>query len=128
VGLANLGSESETCVGSRVHLFGISISIQKIFYRLPFTPPLSGSSYRSFTCTCAFADVANPNAAPVSTVLSLLVNPAFVPSVPSQDCCLWCCSLPSCRAFHERAAVVLPRAAPGLAVFTNRRLWNRCVR
>jgi hypothetical protein len=48
VGLANLGSESESCVGSCVHLVGVSISFEKNFYRLPFTPPLSGSSYRSF--------------------------------------------------------------------------------
>jgi hypothetical protein len=48
VGLANLGSESETCVGSRVRLVGVFISIGKNFYRLPFTPPLSGSPYRSF--------------------------------------------------------------------------------
>jgi hypothetical protein len=46
--LANLGSESETCVGSRVHLVGVFISFEKNFYRLPFTPPLSGSPYRSF--------------------------------------------------------------------------------
>jgi hypothetical protein len=39
VGLANLGSESETCVGSRVHLVGVSISFEKNFYQLPFTPP-----------------------------------------------------------------------------------------
>jgi hypothetical protein len=39
VGLANFGSESETCVGSRVHLVGVSISFEKNFYRLPFTPP-----------------------------------------------------------------------------------------
>jgi hypothetical protein len=32
--------ESETCVGSRVHLVGVSISFEKNFYRLPFTPPL----------------------------------------------------------------------------------------
>jgi hypothetical protein len=38
--LANLGSESETCVGSRVHRVGVSISFEKNFYRLPFTPPL----------------------------------------------------------------------------------------
>jgi hypothetical protein len=38
VGLANLGSESETCVGSLVHLVGVSISFEKNFYRLPFTP------------------------------------------------------------------------------------------
>jgi hypothetical protein len=37
--LANLGSESETCVGSCVHLVGVSISFEKNFYRLPFTPP-----------------------------------------------------------------------------------------
>jgi hypothetical protein len=43
-----LGSESETCVGSRVHLVGVSISFEKNFYRLPFTPPISGSPYRSF--------------------------------------------------------------------------------
>jgi hypothetical protein len=28
------------CVGSRVHLVGVSISFEKNFYRLPFTPPL----------------------------------------------------------------------------------------
>jgi hypothetical protein len=39
VGLANLGSESETCVGSRVRLVGVFISFEKNFYRLPFTPP-----------------------------------------------------------------------------------------
>jgi hypothetical protein len=39
VGLDNLGSESETCVGSRVYLVGVSISFEKKFYRLPFTPP-----------------------------------------------------------------------------------------
>jgi hypothetical protein len=40
VGLTNLGSELEKCVGSRVHLVGVSISSEKNFYRLPFTPPL----------------------------------------------------------------------------------------
>jgi hypothetical protein len=40
VDLANLGSESETCVGSRVRLVGVSISFKKNFYQLPFTPPL----------------------------------------------------------------------------------------
>jgi hypothetical protein len=49
VGLAILGSESETFVRSRLHLVGVSISSEKNFYRLPFTPPLSGSPYRSFT-------------------------------------------------------------------------------
>jgi hypothetical protein len=39
VGLANLGSESKTCVRSRVRLVGVSISFEKNFYRLPFTPP-----------------------------------------------------------------------------------------
>jgi hypothetical protein len=39
VGLTNLGSKLEKCVGSRVHLVGVSISIEKSFYRLPFTPP-----------------------------------------------------------------------------------------
>jgi hypothetical protein len=29
----------EKCVGSRVHLVGVSISFEKNFYRLPFTPP-----------------------------------------------------------------------------------------
>jgi hypothetical protein len=48
VGLAYLGSESEMCVGSRVRLVGVSISFEKNFYRLPFTPPISGSPYRSF--------------------------------------------------------------------------------
>jgi hypothetical protein len=36
-----LGSESETCVGSHVRLVGVSISFEKNFYRLPFTPPPS---------------------------------------------------------------------------------------
>jgi hypothetical protein len=48
VDLAYLGSESETCVGTRVHLVGVLISFEKYFYRLPFTPPLSGSPLRSF--------------------------------------------------------------------------------
>jgi hypothetical protein len=39
VGLTNLGSESEKCVGSRVHLVGVSISFEKNFYRLLFAPP-----------------------------------------------------------------------------------------
>jgi hypothetical protein len=39
VGLANLGSDSEMCVGSSVHLVGVSISFEKNFYRLPFTSP-----------------------------------------------------------------------------------------
>jgi hypothetical protein len=39
VGLTNLGSELEKCVGSRVHLVRVSISFEKNFYRLPFTPP-----------------------------------------------------------------------------------------
>jgi hypothetical protein len=39
VDLANLGSESETCVESRVRLVGVSISSEKNFYRLPFTTP-----------------------------------------------------------------------------------------
>jgi hypothetical protein len=41
VGLANLGTESETCVGSLFHLVGVSISFEKNFYRLLFTPPAS---------------------------------------------------------------------------------------
>jgi hypothetical protein len=47
-GLDQPWCESETCVGSRVHLVGVSISFEKNFYRLPFTPPLSGSPYQSF--------------------------------------------------------------------------------
>jgi hypothetical protein len=39
VNLADLGSELETCVGSRVRLVGVFISFEKNFYRLPFTPP-----------------------------------------------------------------------------------------
>jgi hypothetical protein len=37
--MANLGYESETCVGSRVRLVGVSISFEKNFNRLPFTAP-----------------------------------------------------------------------------------------
>jgi hypothetical protein len=39
VGLTNLSSKSETFVGSRVHLVGASMSFEKNFYQLPFTPP-----------------------------------------------------------------------------------------
>jgi hypothetical protein len=39
VDLADLGSESEMCVGSRVRLVGVSISFEKNLYQLPFTPP-----------------------------------------------------------------------------------------
>jgi hypothetical protein len=39
VDLANLGSESETCVERCVRLVGVSISFEKKFYRLPSTPP-----------------------------------------------------------------------------------------
>jgi hypothetical protein len=38
MGLAKLGSESEMCVGSSVRLVGASVSFEKNFYRLPFTP------------------------------------------------------------------------------------------
>jgi hypothetical protein len=39
MGLANLGSDLETCVGIRVRLVGVPISFEKNFFRLPFTPP-----------------------------------------------------------------------------------------
>jgi hypothetical protein len=39
--------ESETCVGSCVHLVGASISFEMNFYRLPFTPPLLSLVRRS---------------------------------------------------------------------------------
>jgi hypothetical protein len=39
VDLANLGSESEMCVGSCVRLVGVFISFENNFYRLPFTSP-----------------------------------------------------------------------------------------
>jgi hypothetical protein len=49
VDLANFGSESETCVGSRVRLVGVSISFKKNFLSaLIHSPPLSASLYRSF--------------------------------------------------------------------------------
>jgi hypothetical protein len=40
VGLANLVSESETCVGSRVRLVGVSMSFEKNFYQ-PHSLPSS---------------------------------------------------------------------------------------
>jgi hypothetical protein len=47
--LAIMGSLSgEVFLVSRVHLFGEGISLKKIFYRLPFTPPFSGSPFQSF--------------------------------------------------------------------------------
>jgi hypothetical protein len=55
VDLANFGSELEKCVGSRVHLVGVSVSFDKIFFRLPITPPPSlirriGTSVIHSTC------------------------------------------------------------------------------
>jgi hypothetical protein len=47
VDLANLGSVSKSCVGSRVHLVRASISFEKNLYRLPFTPP-SLALYQTF--------------------------------------------------------------------------------
>jgi hypothetical protein len=37
--------ESETCFGYRVHLVGVASSFEKNFYRLSFTPPLSGRQF-----------------------------------------------------------------------------------
>jgi hypothetical protein len=48
VDLANLGSESKTCVGSRVCLVGVPISFEKKFLWAPIHTPLSGSPYQSF--------------------------------------------------------------------------------
>jgi hypothetical protein len=42
--------ESKTCVGSRVHLVGASISFEKNFYRLPFTPPSLVCRFGPSTC------------------------------------------------------------------------------
>jgi hypothetical protein len=55
----------EKCVGSLAHLVGVSISIEKNFYRLPFTPPppLSGSLYRSFNLELEFKEVREAAAA-----------------------------------------------------------------
>jgi hypothetical protein len=41
VGLTNLGSESETCVGSRVRRVGVSISFEKNFIGSHSLPPPS---------------------------------------------------------------------------------------
>jgi hypothetical protein len=43
-----------------VHLVGVSISLEKNFYQLPFTPPLSGHTLSFYKCALAsggeFAD------------------------------------------------------------------------
>jgi hypothetical protein len=72
VGLTNLCSESETCAGSHVHLVGVSISFEKNFYRLPFTPPpLSGSPYRFFTALAGLTSRRRPVRARSSRASSL---------------------------------------------------------
>jgi hypothetical protein len=52
VDLANLSSESEMCVGSRVRLVGVSISFENNF-SAPIHSPLSGSLYQSFSFSVA---------------------------------------------------------------------------
>jgi hypothetical protein len=42
--------ESEICFGSRVRLVGVSISFEKNFYLLPFTPPSSHQFGPSLSC------------------------------------------------------------------------------
>jgi hypothetical protein len=89
VGLANLGSKSETCVGSRVHLVGVLISFEKNFYRLPFTPPLSGSPYRSFrlviTSTSAGRFVYWPDRKPADLISGNSRYVAYLDSLSFQE-------------------------------------------
>jgi hypothetical protein len=82
VGLTNLGSESETCVGNRVRLVGVSISFEKNFYRLPFTPPLSGSPYRSFNVAKVKA---GPDAEKGLAALELEVRDAAIEVMDNLD-------------------------------------------
>jgi hypothetical protein len=116
VGLANLGSESETCVRSRVLLVGVSISFEKNFYRPPFTPPFSGSPYRSF------ANMSSPrkgtavpsngdeyfsrvytglhrNVRPTGTVFSVTISPVQ-PSPPLQHHIGHCSAIPHAVKAH----------------------------
>jgi hypothetical protein len=78
VGLANLGSESDTCVGSRVRLVGVFISFEKNFYRLPFTPHLSGSPYRSFTFEFSFE--AGCHDARSIEIFNIFIHPCALPA------------------------------------------------
>jgi hypothetical protein len=60
----------------QVHLVGVSISFEKNFYRLPFTPPLSGR-------------LIGPSGAweVVSAVLNLITPGVIVP--PPKVCCVF---------------------------------------
>jgi hypothetical protein len=107
-----LGSESETCVGSRVHLVGVSISFEKNFYRLPFTPPLSGSPYQPFTRTCA-SPLPRPRRA---TRLGVRATPRAFPTQPAFPCPR------ACRGRLERRAAV---RSPGLPYGPSAVAWPR---
>jgi hypothetical protein len=48
-------------------LLEFSISFEKNFYRLPFTPPLSGSPYRSFTVAGGHVRLPTPPTTRVAT-------------------------------------------------------------
>jgi hypothetical protein len=71
VGLTILGSDSKTCVGSRVHLVGVSISFEKNFFWLPFTPP---SLVRRF----------GPSHVP-TTSTTVVDGPSSTPTTKNQD-------------------------------------------
>jgi hypothetical protein len=82
VGLTNLGSESETCVGSRVRLVGVFISFEKNFYRLPFTPPSLvcriGLSAVRVVSIAATASAAGPPVGPMVAASAVAATAARV--------------------------------------------------
>jgi hypothetical protein len=90
VGLSNLGSESETCVGSRIRLVGVFISFEKNFLAPIHSPPLwfavsvlqaqVGALLELLLCLCISSKVMN----------SYIPNPCDTLSVFLQASFKWC--------------------------------------
>jgi hypothetical protein len=132
--LANLGSESETCFGSRVRLVGASISFEKNFYRLPFTPPpslvrrigpseahVSGESFiwstRLFTPTLGDIKV-------LSVTPHIYMGSLHRHGARAEDLTLWCG--PRSRSWpHRPGAGLGPSERPLSHLITDSRIRRR---
>jgi hypothetical protein len=61
-------AESTTCSGSRVHLVGVSISFEKKFYRLSFTPPSLVITFSPSLLAAMLGDLGVPTLRSIKTI------------------------------------------------------------